>query len=133
MKTRIHDKQIAINLRKKGYSIREISKSLHISKGSISPWVKNVKLSKTQKIRLINNEKNSSKIFFDKNGYYPNKEYTEKCKKLRENFQIKGYELAEQNEDFRLLCALYWGEGAKGKMLFALQTVIQIFCEFLLF
>lgn len=46
------EKHKAIALRRKGYSYSEILKKLHVSKDTISHWCRDVKLSKSQKLRL---------------------------------------------------------------------------------
>ena len=48
----------ARRLRKKyGFSLGKISKILNVSKGSVSLWVKDIKLTKTQKNVLKQNKK----------------------------------------------------------------------------
>ena len=53
MKT--EEKQKAIELRMKGLSLREIVKELGVSKGSVSLWVRDVKLSKKKQLQLSKN------------------------------------------------------------------------------
>ncbi len=48
-------KKKAQELRKKGYSIKELKEILKVSKSSISVWVKDVRLSSTAQARLVNN------------------------------------------------------------------------------
>jgi len=49
---KLEEKHKAIALRKKGYSYSEILKQISISKDTISRWCRDVKLTKSQKLRL---------------------------------------------------------------------------------
>ena len=42
---KLDEQQKAVALRKRGYSMREISERLHVSKSSVSLWVRSVPLS----------------------------------------------------------------------------------------
>lgn len=54
MKTRLNDRILARNLRKKGYSFSEIiSKIPDLSKGTLNGWLKDIELSEEQKNRLL--------------------------------------------------------------------------------
>lgn len=52
MKTDLKKKELAIRLRKRGKSIRDIENKLCIARSTLSPWLKDVKLSKKQKEKL---------------------------------------------------------------------------------
>ena len=52
---KIEEKNKAIDMRKKGFSMGEISNTLGVSKASISIWVRDVKLSKIHKNRISKN------------------------------------------------------------------------------
>lgn len=67
MRAKVVEKSRAIHLRKKGLSVKQIAKSLGVSKGSVSSWVKNVLVSnaKQKKIRermLRGGEKGRKKL-----------------------------------------------------------------------
>lgn len=49
---KLKEKNKALNLRKKGYSYNEILKQVDVSKDTISRWCRNVKLTKSQLLRL---------------------------------------------------------------------------------
>lgn len=49
-------KDKAVNLRKKGLSLSEISDLINIPKNTIQGWVKNIKLTKSQRLRLKRKE-----------------------------------------------------------------------------
>ncbi len=108
MKTKAKNK--AIFLRKKGYSLNEISNKLGVSKSTASIWVKKINLDKNAKLRLEKRRKNgysksikSNKIKKDKilNFVKQNAKLTIK--------NLKGFKQIN-----KLLCAiLYWCEGEK--------------------
>lgn len=52
MKTDVSKKKLAIKLRRKGKSIREIEKIINVSRSTLSGWLRNVGLSKKQKDKL---------------------------------------------------------------------------------
>ena len=102
----------AIELRRLGYSYSDISKELKVSKASISNWVKNVRLTESEKIVLEKNIKNkikrgrmnssiamrSRKIFKEKIAY--------------ENAE-KEFAKFSKEPLFMLGLGLYWAHGLK--------------------
>ena len=104
MKARTKDKEQAIELRKQGYSLTDISKKLTLPIGSVCVWVKDITLSEAQK--QILKQKETDRI----------KESKTKTKLRHDTFLEKGRQLAVKysNEpDFMAGCFLYWGEGDK--------------------
>jgi predicted transcriptional regulator len=100
------EKNQAKGLRKKGLSLKFISEKLKVSKSVVSVWVKNIKLTKDQKIRL------------QKNGSHRlGNTYTrDKFKKIREEYQKEGIKKTEDQNWLHISgCMLYWAEGAKDK------------------
>jgi hypothetical protein len=51
---RIEDRQHAQELRRKGLSYKEILKTIHVAKSTISEWCKDIELTDKQKRRLLN-------------------------------------------------------------------------------
>ena len=106
--TRLKEKEEAISLREQGHSIKEIVSILNISAGSISPWVKHIKLTEEQRERLILKSREGNK----KSG-----RTKRKLANTRHNSYIeKGKQLAiknSNNPEFAAGCFLYWGEGSK--------------------
>lgn len=93
----------AIDMRKKGLSILEISKIIGKSKSTISTWTRGVTLTPEQKSLLLKRD-NSERAFAISNN----------CKLRREKYQNIGKEKIKQNEPLYIAgCMLYWGEGAK--------------------
>lgn len=100
-------KEKAINLRKQGLSYSEINKTVSVSQSTISLWVRNVPLTKTQKKRL------TSKHDFRLVGI---KAVQTMYWQKRENSFKKGIELIRKsNKQGRYLAGLglYWAEGNK--------------------
>jgi transposase-like protein len=108
---KLEEKLKAIELRRSGKSLKEICRTLGVSKGSVSMWVRDVILTDAQKLEL------DSRYDRQYRG----------AKRLKELAEIEhnksksiGRDRARKSEDFRLVCALYWGEGAKTSKKFAI-------------
>jgi len=109
MKIKTKEKQIAIELRLKGYSYSQIKSELGLSKSTLSGWLKNYPLSEERIRELKFNEKKIEK-------------YRETCRKRKENI-LKGIYNSEKKIIFPLSkrdlfiagLFLYWGEGGKTK------------------
>ena len=106
-------KQLAITLRQKGYSVRDIAQKLDAAQGSVSTWVSSVILSKEQKERL------------KKKCHSPEVVEKRRQSRLKNEKQKKSVAISEaantiEKIDQRLLkfigISLYWGEGAKAKI-----------------
>lgn len=108
MKSQLVDK--AIKLRKEGFSIREISEKIGISKSTASLWLRNIKLSKKAEKRIQklgvagrNNAINSVRKRIEKE----NEEIL-----IRVKDDILRCSLLKN--DLKIICALlYWCEGGK--------------------
>ena len=100
-------KEKALILRKKGKSIRDIAKTLKVSKGSVSLWVRDIKLTETQKNLLQSRSAvNNYRLGVEANAA--------RCKELREQYQKEGVLKAKAEDPLHLIgCMLYWAEGAK--------------------
>jgi len=100
----------AIELRKQGYSLREILKDVPVAKATLSVWFKNVGLSVPQKQRLTQKRIEAALRGSRKR----------KAERIRLTEQIKEDAMAElgklTEEVFWLVgAALYWAEGSKQK------------------
>lgn len=103
-------KNKALQLRKDGYSVKEISKILSVAKSSVSIWVRDVHLSEEAKKRIMANMIKGRYLAAEKKRSQKN----ETIMRLREEAkaELKGIELIGGAE--KLLCALlYWCEGVK--------------------
>jgi len=109
---KIEEQKLAKELREIGYSIREISEKLSVSKSSVSVWVRNIPLSSKAKSRI---EKQVQK------GQEKAQETLRKKrirKRIREKEEakkrLKDIKLSKNEKS--LLCAMiYWCEGSKYK------------------
>jgi hypothetical protein len=97
----------AREMRRNGFSIKEIEEEVCVSRSSVSIWVRDIKLTEEQTRRLIENGRVSRARGL---GAKANKE---KSKKNRKMWRDAGYIRARKDSLFRTVCALYWGEGAK--------------------
>ena len=104
-------KSHAKKLRRKGYSIKEVSRKLKISQSTSSVWIRNEKVSQKGKFRL-----KERKLL----GQYRASQTWKKKRKLEQNENTKfAMELVKKidfqpKEIKQLLCAiLYWCEGSK--------------------
>lgn len=103
-------KETAIRLRQKGFTVKEVSERLHIGKGTASLWLRNIKLSKLArkkllKRKLLNYYKMSRRWQLKRQLQY--KMYATEAEKFFRNLSLsKKYQ--------QILCAfLFWAEGAK--------------------
>lgn len=104
------EKQKAIVLRKRGYSLKEISQKLNISKGTASVWLRDIKLSEKAIARL------STVVTAGQMKSASNKK--EQTARLLGNYYNEVYDFlktVEIGSDFRKIsCSLiYWCEGGK--------------------
>jgi transposase-like protein len=106
----IRVKEEAVNLRKKGYSIKEIAKQLGIAQSTSSLWVRDVLLSRKAQSRL-----KQRKIY----GQYKASQFWKRKRKkiMHQSNQKALSSLAEIEFNlsvYKLLCSfLYWAEGGK--------------------
>lgn len=97
-------KQQAIELRKQGYSLLNISKLVGISKSSVSLWTRDIKLTKEQEESL--KVRPSLKDGREK--------LSVKRRAEKEQWQHEGMLKAKELKPLHILgCAIYWGEGSK--------------------
>ena len=109
-------KNEAIELRKSGKSLSEISSILKISKGTASTWLKDVILNDTAK-NILNdkNPANRNKIS-DFSREQAKKKIINMYKEIRIKYQNEGSLKAKENNLLHQAgCMLYWGEGSKSR------------------
>ena len=132
MQAKLEELKKSRELRKDGLSIREISKILKVSKGSVSMWVRDVEVPEDRKLELI--KKGGAIYKFANLRGELNKE---KYRILREGYQDEGRVLARSNDPiFFAGCMLYWAEGTKsrGRVQFTNSDVnmLKFFLSFLM-
>ncbi|MBI2626870.1 MAG: hypothetical protein HYW77_01370 [Parcubacteria group bacterium] len=103
-------KERAQKLRRKGYSIREITKKLNIGQGTASVWLRNIRLSPSAQKRLLSRIK--------KGQFVSAQNKKARTVALNESLfldALKDFRNLKLSRDIRrLICAmLYWCEGAK--------------------
>jgi len=102
----------AIELRKKGLSIRSIEQSLHISRASASTWTKEVRLTKEQIDTLYRNKKTGGL----KGSYIASQnKINKKNRETKEIERIGSLTIGaiSKRDRFMLGISLYLGEGSK--------------------
>jgi predicted transcriptional regulator len=112
---KVQEKLEARKLRQEGYSIKEICQLLGVAKSSVSLWVRDIELRAEQIERLNQKIARSRQLFA----------YASRCRGANSNkaqaevrhaeYHRQGFNHAQQDEEFRLICALYWGEGYKSR------------------
>ncbi len=107
---KLKEKNLAVDLRKKGWSMNEIKKELGVAKSSVSLWVKNIKLTDNQRQELSN--KGVKKEIIErrretrlKNENNKRQAIIEKAKQEINNLSLRELKI--------LGTALYWAEGGK--------------------
>lgn len=104
------EKNIAVRLRKNGASYGEILKSVNVSRGTLSAWLRDIELAPTQLKKLLKGREISRYASGKKKKY------------IREQKTLKIIELAKKefgsmakNSLFLIGLSLYWAEGDKHK------------------
>jgi hypothetical protein len=110
VKMKSEQREKALQLRLNGLSIKTIAKQLNVSKGSVSIWVRDIKLT-TEQIEKLQNQ---NPIFNRQiNGA---KSRSDKARKIRLQYQQEGrLKAKEKNQLHQMGCMLYWAEGTKSK------------------
>lgn len=100
----------ARDLRRQGMSVGDIARTLSVSRGSVSVWVRDIELTEAQKEHLKQN-----KIHWgaQNKGAKTNQR---RALEKRELYQEAGRNRAREGRPLHLAgCMLYWAEGAKRK------------------
>jgi predicted transcriptional regulator len=109
---KIDEKKKALTLRKKGESIRNIAKTLGVSKASVSIWVRDIVLSNEQKKTLTSNGFSVAAVEKRRVNRITNTQ-------VRHNIIIdaakKDINTLSRRELLLVGAAIYWGEGGKTK------------------
>jgi len=107
---KIAEKNQAIELRKRGWSLNEIKRKLGISKSSVSLWVRNIELTIAQKREL--SKKGIKKEVIEKQRATRLRNAAEKRQYVINNARLE-IDKVSKRELWLIGTALYWGEGAK--------------------
>lgn len=90
------EQEQAVEMRSRGMSYSAIAEALEVSPSSALRWTRDVVL--TEEMRELADQASTS---------------TTAAIRRRERFREAGRRRAKSDNSFRLLCALYWGEGRK--------------------
>lgn len=119
-------------LRKMGLSVKEIAQELEVSKGSVSNWVRDIDLSDSAKEMIRKRGEEKLIIVRAKIG----NSNRDKYEAIREEFRDIGFDRASEDDTFRMVCAIYWGEGEKSRNTFSISNcdvdMIRVIGEWLL-
>ncbi len=111
MRLPIEIKERAINLRKRGYSVKEIARECNIAQSTSSLWLRNVPLDKKAQERL---EKRKLIGYYRAGNTWKRKRIEREKEELASAREVLK-EIKYKKTDLKLYCALlYWCEGSKG-------------------
>jgi len=111
MKLRLEDKYLAIALRRQGKTFSEIRAIIpNLSKGTLSGWLKNVKLTKEEETRLKKHLQEVIGNAWVKAAWTKRKKKRERIKEILEKAK-KEYSSLFKNRLFLIGLVLYWAEG----------------------
>ena len=112
MRGKQKEKWLAIDLRKAGASVKEIARKLDVSVGSVSKWVRAVKLTPKQIAKLEERRAHKNSYAAQVAGAKAN---IVKWDKVRAEWKEHGKALVKRDDNFRDACLLYWAEGTKAR------------------
>lgn len=132
------DKKLkAISLRRGGNSIKDIAKELGVSRGSVSVWCQDIKLTKAQQEKLFAKQIASGSVGRQK-GADVNREKRLKALEFCAKEANKNIKSISDRELFFLGLGIYWGEGIKSRSgpaavvnsdVYILKTMKRWFCD----
>jgi hypothetical protein len=105
---KVEEKTQARALRREGRSIRTIARALGVAKSSVSVWVADIELTEEQ-ILVLKANSNRNRV----NLLGQAERLKAAAAQRHAQYRREGWAWAERDERFRLICALYWGEGTK--------------------
>ncbi len=107
---KIQERNLAIELRKQGYTYSEILQRVKVAKSTLSDWLRGIKLAKKQKHRITEKKKMARLRAIEK----IRKIRIQRSKALI-NSSKKDIKQLSKKDLFILGIALYWAEGSKQK------------------
>jgi hypothetical protein len=100
----------ARSLRMQGMSVRDITKTLNVSKSSVSSWVRDIELTNDQ----IETLKLNQRRYEQQNKGAQSNQIMHRARRIE--YQLEGRMKAREGRSLHLAgCLLYWAEGAKDK------------------
>jgi transcriptional regulator with XRE-family HTH domain len=96
----------ARELRRQGWSVKEIERFLGVSRSSVSSWVRDVELSPAQRRALASRVRDGPLVAGERKAAA--------ARAVRSDYQDEGRRLAhERDSSYAAGCMLYWAEGSK--------------------
>lgn len=122
----------AVELRKRGLSLKAIETRLSIPRSTLSGWLKDVVLSKSQKEKLLKNWKDGLIRARQKAVVWHNAQKNLRLEKARSEAQATLENLDLKNDSIvdLALAMLYWGEGRKGNAVTSLGNSDPLILRF---
>lgn len=115
------EKQQATELRSQGFSYREIEAVLPVSRGSLSRWLRHLELTQEQQARIHRKNLSIRRQFIEYNQRRRAETLANKADALETAAQSVG---ALTERELHLVgTALYWAEGAKGRLTSVIEFV----------
>lgn len=112
MKSLVHEKELAIKLRKKGHTYREILKEVNVSKSTISLWLKEEPLTELEKKYLKSAQEHAKSRGRIRAAAALRQRRLERDETIRREALIE-FQKYSPLPFFHVGIALYWAEGAK--------------------
>jgi hypothetical protein len=135
MRAKSQERHDAVNLRKNdGFSIKEISDRLGVSRSSASVWVSGIGLTPGQ-LAALSARSSACSILGSIRGAEVNRN---RATMMRSVWREEGRKYAKKAYDSKhmMCCALYWAEGSKGRNSFEFvnsdPVMIKVMVDFLL-
>jgi hypothetical protein len=112
MRAKIKEREQAVELRKKGKSLKEIVREINVAKSSVSNWVRHIKLTGHQQTILDARKREVGQQTCNANS----KRLQLAGLQSRKEFQKQGRLDASQEDIGHMqTCMLYWAEGGKDR------------------
>jgi predicted transcriptional regulator len=105
---KVMERQQARDLRREGQSIKEIARGLRVAKSSVSAWVADIQLTEEQ-IQALEARQERTRAYILGRAEKIKADAAER----HAQYRLEGSAWAARDEAFRIICALYWGEGGK--------------------
>ena len=102
------ERRRARELRRRGWSVRQIEQELGVSRSSVSLWVRDIHLDEIHRRRLERNSRVGQLLAAERKA--------ERARSVRAEYQLEGRKLARtRGTAYAAGCMLYWAEGEKGR------------------
>lgn len=112
--SKVHEKREAIELRKQGWSIKDIASKLSVSKGSVSTWCGQISLTKEQQVNLKQKQVAAGHAGRMRGAEVNRQKRLDMIEQCRLSARKELGQISHR--DLLLLgIGLYWGEGVKSQ------------------